>query len=229
MSNSNSSLLARATGAVIAEGASVHESCLIGQGAEIGAEAVLGADVVVGKFASISGEVKIERGVSIHEFTTLVGPLHIAEGSIIGPGGVIGMMQAGSEHRKTHIMKCCRVGKAVQILAGLQVGRHARIRAGSLVIGDVPHYGLVSQNPAALEHYACPNCGGQLSQIRLIRGAVDTRCEACGNDEYRFAVHFWKEALNRVLLPNHISGELVSQIGTDPGWCDEKEFGKLIA
>ena len=228
MTKSNQSLLARVLGAVIAEGAAVHESCLIGQGAEIGAEAVLGADVVVGKYVSISGVVKIERGVSIHEFTTLLGPLHIAEGSIIGPGVVIGLVQAGSGKRETHIMESSRVGRAVQILAGLQVGRHARIRAGSVVMGDVPHYGLASQNPAALEHYACPKCGGQLSQIRMVRGAVDTRCEACGDGEYRFPYHFWKESFNRVLLPNHTTGELVPQTGADPGWHDEKDFGKVI-
>jgi len=212
-------------GAEIAEGATLHERCSIGRDAEISAEAVLESDVVVGNHVKIIGKVRLERGVIVNALSTLLGPLHIAENTLIGSGVVIGLVQAETEVRETLIMDSCRVGKAAQILAGLQVGRHARIRAGSLVAGDVPAYGLAGQNPAVLERYACPTCGGPLENIRMLKGAVDTRCSDCGAGEYRFAASFWKDAFNKVLLPYHTLGAVSPNFREDQTWVDAQEMG----
>ena len=217
-------LLANYLSAKIAAGATIHGSCRIDPGAEISAETVLEPGVVIGKFVKLVGKVYIERNVTVGELSALFGPLHISENSVIGPGVQVGLVQADTECRETRIMDSCQVGRAVQVLAGLQLGRHSRIRAGSLVTGDVPHYGLASQNPAILERYACPKCGGTLGQTRLVRGAVDTLCEDCGAGEYRFADKFWGNAFNRVLLPNHTFGETVFTMGDDHRWIDEKEM-----
>ena len=217
-------VLAHFFGPKIAEGATVHESCQVEQGAEISAEAVLGPEVRIGKYAKVVGAVHIGRAVMVHELTTLIGPLNIGENAIIGPGVVIGLGQAETDTRETHLMEACRVGRAVQILAGVRVGRHARIRAGSLVTGDVPNYGLAAQNPAVLERYACPKCGGNLGQLWMVRGAVDTRCESCGAGDYRFAHQFYNDAFNRVLLPYHTFGALVHNLGVDTEWRDEVEL-----
>jgi UDP-2-acetamido-3-amino-2,3-dideoxy-glucuronate N-acetyltransferase len=225
MSDHIDHILSQFAGSKIAEGASIHESCQVALGAEISAEALLAPEVYIGKYTKVVGAVHIGRGVKVHELSTLVGPLHIGENAIIGPGVVIGLGQADTDARHTFLMEACRIGRAVQILAGVRVGRHARIRAGSLVSGDVPSYGLAAQNPAVLERYACPKCGGNLVQVMLVRGAIDTRCEACGHGDYRFARQFYTEAFNRVLLPYHALGALVQTFGTTTEWIDEKEMG----
>ena len=217
--------LAKILGPQITGGADAHENCRVDLSAEISVEAVLEREVVIGKYVNVVGAVHIERAVTVYPFSTLIGPLHIGEGSLIGPGVVIGLNQADTTTRQTCIMEACRVGRAVQILGGLQVGRHARIRAGSLVTGDVPHYGLVAQNPAILEGYACPKCGGLLTQVRLVRGAIDTHCEDCRAGEYRFANQFWADAFNRVLLPYHAFGAPVWPLGISAVWRDEDELG----
>ena len=212
-------------GAVITTGASIHETCHIHAGALISAETILAPEVVICKNVMIEGKVIIQRAAHIAHNTTLLGPLSIGEQAFIGPGGIIGFFNADTNSRDTHIMESCRVGRAAQILAGLHLGRHAQIRAGSLVTGDVPHYGLASQNPAILERYACPKCGGPLVEIRAVFGAIDTFCEDCGSGEFRFARQFWTDAFNRVLLPGYAFGELVPNPYADPTWNDEKELG----
>lgn len=225
MSTCNPQWVAKYPGTEIAAGAIIHESCRIGRDTAVSAEVVLGPDVVIGNNVKLSGRVNVERAAIIHEYSTLLGPLHIAEKAVISSGGVIGLVQAESEHRETQLMESCRIGRAAQILGGLQVGRYARIRGGSLVIGDVPSYGLASQNPAVLERYACPKCGGPLEHIRMLKGVVDTRCSDCGAGEYRFAASFWKDAFNRILLPNQSFGVVSHEFNDDQSWSDEKEMG----
>ena len=225
MSELNQQGLAEGLGAKVPEGASVNAFGLISQDAEISAQASLAPDVMIGKNVKIIGKVQIGSGVTVHENATLLGPLTIAENTIIGSGAVIGLVKANSDRPETQIMESCRIGRAVQILAGLQVGQHARIRAGSLVRGDVPSYGLASQNPALLERYACPKCGGPLEAVRSLPGAVDTTCSDCGAGEYRFAASFWKDAFFKVLLPNQTLGYRSLGFCPDQTWVDEKELG----
>lgn len=208
----------------IADGAVIHDSCQVADGVEISAKTVLEKDVHIGKYVKIVGDVHLEPDVITHPFSILVGPLRIGTASIIGTGVVIGMAPADTDSRRTRLMEACRVGRGAQIMAGVQVGQHARIRAGSVVTGDVPHYGLASGAPAVLEAYACPHCGGLLSQVRLMRGAVDAHCETCDAGEHRFAHQFWNDAFNKVLLPYHSFGNHVPPFGDPRGWKDEEEI-----
>lgn len=217
-------ILSKYMGPQIAKGAIIHENCHLEVGTEISANAVIDQDVDIGKYVKIVGDVHIELGVTIHPFSILVGPLRIGAASVIGTGVVIGMASADTHAHQTHLMEACRIGRGAQIFAGVQVGQQARIRAGSVVKGDVPHYGLTSEDPAVLEGYVCPQCGDLLSQVRIIRGAVDAHCATCKAGEYRFAHQFWTDAFNRVLLPSHTFGAHSSRLPLDIGWSDEQEI-----
>jgi UDP-2-acetamido-3-amino-2,3-dideoxy-glucuronate N-acetyltransferase len=225
MSNSGQQGLVKSPKAEDPESALLHALAQLSQDPEISAESSLAPDVVIGKNVKLYGKVRVESGVTIYENATLLGPLHIAENAVIGPGVIIGLVRAETDCPETHLMESCRVGKAVQILTGLHIGQHARIRAGSVVTGDVPSYGLASQNPAILERYACPKCGGPLEAVRGLAGAFDTRCSDCGAGDYRFAASYWKDAFHRVLLPNQTLGVLSLGFHDDPSWSDEKEIG----
>ena len=224
MSEIQDPLLAKHLGPQIAKGASIHESCQIGMGAQISAEALIGPEVRIGQFVSVVGAVNIKNAVTVHPYTTLIGPLHIGEGAIIGPGGIIGLNRADTDYSHTQLMDFCRVGRGVQILAGVKLGRHARIRAGSVVIGDVPPYGLAAHNPAVLEGYACPICGKLLSQKHLEGDEVEVHCETCVSGELRFTHKIRLGSINRVLLPHHTLGAHVQPLGTARGWRDEEEI-----
>ena len=111
-----------------------------------------------------------------------------------------------------------------EVIGGVHIGHHVLIRAGSKVIGDIPQYGLASRNPAILERYACPKCGGILRIYRGFRDIVDTQCVSCGANELRFPKRSYFPIIGRVLLPKDSFGETVSTQSDDYRWIDDKEL-----
>ena len=212
--------------AKVAEGAIVHATSRIDPGCEISSETTLADHVTLCQNVTIIGRVTLEPNVNVRENVTLVGPLHIGEGTIIAHDVVIGLLREENDlaDQETIIENYCRIGAGAEIIGGVHIGRHALIRAGSKVIGDIPPYGLASRNPAILERYACPECGGILQIYRGFREIVDTRCVSCGADGLRFPKRSYWSSLGRVLLPKDSYGETVSTQGDDYRWIDDKEL-----
>jgi len=226
MYNINSKLMERYPGAVIAEGSQIAENCRVDERCEISAEAVLKHNVVVCSNVHIIGKVLLDRSVMIRENATLVGPLHIAESTIISHDSIIGATREEemSINQETIIEKNCKIGKQVEINGGVNVGPYARIRSGSRVIGDVPQYGLASRSPAILERFACPDCGGALYPKRKMSEILVVQCGQCNQVELRFTISVLTNTPNHVLLPNRALGNRVSTDGDDQRWLDEFEM-----
>ena len=212
--------------ATVAEGAIVHGTSRIDPGCVISPETILEDHVTLCHNVSIIGRVTLEHNVNVRENVTLVGPLHIGKGSYIAHDVVIGLLREDNDlaDQESIIENYCRIGVGAEIIGGVHIGRHALIRAGSKVIGDIPPYGLASGNPAILERYACPECGGILRIYRNFREIVDTRCVNCGADGLRFSKRSYFSSLGRVLLPKDSYGETVSTQGDDYRWIDDKEL-----
>ena len=212
--------------AKVPEGAIVEETCRIDLGCEISPETILKRNVTLCQNVTIIGKVTLDPNVNVRENVTLVGPLHIGEGTYIAHDVVIGLLREENDlsDQETIIENHCRIGVGVEIIGGVHVGRHVLIRAGSKVIGDIPHYGLAGRNPAILERYACPECGGILRVYRSFREIVDTRCENCSAAGLRFSKHTYSSYRSRVLLPKDSIGEKVPTQGDDYRWIDDKEL-----
>ena len=212
--------------AKVAEGAIVHATSRIDPGCEISSETTLADHVTLCQNVTIIGRVTLEPNVNVRENVTLVGPLHIGEGTIIAHDVVIGLLREENDlvDQETIIENYCRIGVGAEVIGGVHIGRHALIRAGSKVIGDIPPYGLASRNPAILERYACPKCGGILWVYRGFRDIVDTYCLSCGADGLRFPKRSYFPTLGRVLLPKDSFGETVSIQGDDLRWIDNMEM-----
>lgn len=212
--------------AKVAEGAIVDETSRIDPGCEISPETILKMRVTLCQNVTIIGRVTLDPFVNVRENVTLVGPLHIGEGTYIAHDVVIGLLREDNDlaDQETIIENHCRIGVGAEIIGGVHIGRHVLIRAGSKVIGDIPHYGLASHNPAILERYACPECGGVLRIYRNFREIVDTHCVNCGASGLRFSKRKYSPSLRRVLLPKDSFGEAVSTQGDDYRWIDDKEL-----
>ena len=210
----------------IAEGAIVHATCRIDSGCEISSEAILEDHVTLRQNVNIIGRVRLDHDVKVSENVTLVGPLHIGEGTIIAHDVLIGLLREENDlaDQETIIENYCRIGAGAEIIGGVHIRPHVLIRAGSKVIGDIPQYGLASRNPAILERYACPKCGGILRIYRGFRDIVDTQCVSCGANELRFPKRSYFSIIGRVLLPKNSYGETVSTQGDDYRWIDDKEL-----
>jgi len=212
--------------AKVIEGAVVDETSRIDPGCEISLETTLKMNVTLCQNVTIFGRVTLDPHVNVRENVTLVGPLHIGEGTYIAHDVVVGLLREDNDlaDQETIIEHNCRIGVGAEIIGGVHIGRHVLIRAGSKVIGDIPPYGLASRNPAILERYACPKCGGILRVYRNYREIVDTRCENCGADDLRFSKRTYSSSRGRVLLPKDSFGETVSTRGDDYRWIDDKEL-----
>lgn len=212
--------------AKVSNGAIVHATCRIDPGCEISSEAILGDHVTLCQNVTIIGKVTLEPYVNVRENVTLVGPLHIGEHTNIAHDVVIGLLREENDlaDQETIIENFCRIGAGAEVIGGVHIGRHVLIRAGSKVIGDIPHYGLASRNPAILERYACPKCGGILRIYRGFRDIVDTRCVSCGANELRFPKRSYFPIIGRVLLPKDSFSETVSTQNDDYRWKDDMEM-----
>lgn len=212
--------------AIVAEGAAVDATCRIDPGCEISPEANLADHVTLCQNVTIYGRVKLDPNVKVCENVTLVGPLRIGEGTVIAHDAVIGLLREENDlaDQETIIENYCRIGAGAEVIGGVHIGRHALIRAGSKVIGDIPPYGLAARNPAILERYACPNCGGILRIYRSFREIFDTYCVTCGDNGLRFPKRTYSSTIGRVLLPKDSYGETVSTQGDDYRWIDDKEL-----
>jgi UDP-2-acetamido-3-amino-2,3-dideoxy-glucuronate N-acetyltransferase len=229
MTKDNSKLKMWYPEAKIADGADIEFGCRIDEGCEISGEAVIKPSVVLCQNVTIIGKVWLDWSVMIRENTILVGPLCIKQGTTIGPDAVIGATREDESiaDKETFIHEHCRIGKQVEIIGGVSIGQHARVRAGSQVIGDVPNYGLVSHSPAYLERFACPKCGGFLRVRSVSQFVSDWQCQQCNHGsegDLRFSKKMLASTPCHILLPNGALGKEVNIASDDQRWVDELEM-----
>lgn len=99
--------------------------------------------MAIGKGVRISGKAHLDythpKGVQIGEYT------------IITPGvRIFTHDYVGAHHDVTRIGKCCFIGANAIITAGVHIGDHCIIAAGSVVNGHVPDRSMVAGNPARI-------------------------------------------------------------------------------
>lgn len=215
----------RFPGVAFEEGAQVDESCRIDPGCQISAETVIYPGVIICRNVKIIGKVYLDWFVTIRENATLIGPLHITTRTIIGHDTVIGVSQPDFDPgEETKILEHCLIGHHAEIARGVKVGRYAKVRAESKVIGDVPDYALASHAPAVVERFACPECGGFLTRNRAMGLILVMECPSCGINELRFAKTAWSGIPAHVLLPEGKLGAHVNIDGDDFSWDTDFEM-----
>ena len=104
----------------------------IGDYSELGQRCLIHADVTIGDYVIMGPDVKIYT--RNHVFSDLETPIALQ----------------GKSKEPTSIGNDVWIGANSVILAGVSVGDHSIIAAGSIVTKDVPAYGIVGGNPAKL-------------------------------------------------------------------------------
>lgn len=141
--------------AIIDDGAKIGDSTRIWHwvhvcaGAVIGRDCSLGQNVFVGGRARIGNNVKIQNNVSVYDDVTL------EDGVFCGPSMVFtnvynprSEISRKEEYRPTRVRQGATLGANCTILCGITIGQYAFVGAGSVVLKDVPDFGLVVGNPA---------------------------------------------------------------------------------
>lgn len=136
-------------GAVIGKGTKIWHFCHVMGTASLGENCNLGQNVYIDSHVVIGNGVKIQNNVSVYkgvvvEDDVFLGPSMVFT-NVINPRSFI---ERKNEFRTTTLKKGSTIGANATILCGIEVGTYALVGAGSMVIRDVPAYGLVVGNPA---------------------------------------------------------------------------------
>lgn len=158
----------------------------------------LGAHSTIEDFATINngmGPVRIGSHSFIGLSNVVIGPVSIGNHVILAQHIVLSGLNHGYEdvHTPIHEQKCqvkpiiiedeCWIGANCVITAGVRIGRHAVVAAGSVVTKDVPAYSVVAGNPARLLKQYNP-ASGQWEKVAP--AAPDNKPENLALSHYYF-------------------------------------------
>lgn len=136
-------------GAVIGVGTRIWHFAHVCGEARIGAGCSLGQNVFVANKVRIGDHVKVQNNVSVYEGVTL------EDGVFCGPGMVFtnvrnprAAISRRGEYQETLVRRGATLGANCTIVCGVEIGEHAFIGAGAVVIRDVPAHALMAGVPA---------------------------------------------------------------------------------
>ncbi|NLT73717.1 MAG: N-acetyltransferase [Chloroflexi bacterium] len=189
--------------ATVGEGTRIWHQAQVCSGARVGPGCTLGKGVYIDSNVSIGAHVKLQNGVSVYHGVTL------EDGVFCGPNAVFtndrlprainpdGSSRAAEdwELTPTLVQRGASIGANATIVCGVTIGRWAMIGAGSVVIHDVPEYGLVVGNPARLIGFVCA-CGGRLEGPPLLSDPVVALCPGCSS-AVEIPLQIWSQAQRR--------------------------------
>ena len=148
--------------------ASIGKNCNIGKGVYVDTKVEIGDNCKIQNFATIYKGVKLGNNV-------FIGP-HVCFTNDLRPRSTI-----WSEERlvKTIVKNGASIGANSTIIAGITIGKHAMVGAGSVVTKNIPDHGLVFGNPAELKGFVC-ECGTKLDKGTESKGKIVLECPECG-------------------------------------------------
>lgn len=133
----------------IDEGTKIWHFSHVLSGSKIGKKCNIGQNAVIGPNAEVGNGCKIQNNVSVYEGVTLgdnvfCGPSMVFT-NVMNPRAAISRK---NEFCKTLVRNDVTFGANCTIVGGIEIGEYAFIGAGSVVLKDVPPYGLMVGNPA---------------------------------------------------------------------------------
>jgi acetyltransferase-like isoleucine patch superfamily enzyme len=133
--------------------------------------AVVGRDCNICDHAFIESNVVIGNGVTIKNGVAVWDGVSLGDHVFVGPNAVFtNDLNPRAEVKKTReqfvateVQEGATIGANATIVCGVTIGRYAFIGAGTVVIRDVPAYGIVVGNPARQIGFLC-ECGERLPE-----------------------------------------------------------------
>lgn len=141
-----------ASTAVLGAETTVGPHCAIAKGSSLGAGSRLAANVVIGDCVTVGPRASIGSGACLSSGTV------IGADVVVGPNATVlgtesGVTLADDSRAGANIADHVSIGANATILAGVTVGMHAAVGAGSVVTRDVPPYATAVGAPARIVGY----------------------------------------------------------------------------
>lgn len=124
-------------GAKIGENANICDFCFIEN------------DVTLGNDVTVKCGVYLWDGITVED-NVMIGPAAVFTNDLFPRS-----KNTTYNLQKTVLKKGCSIGANATIIAGVTIGEHAMVGAGSVVTKSVPDYGLVYGNPASMHGFIC--------------------------------------------------------------------------
>lgn len=176
--------------------ASIHPSTRVWRFSTVREHSRVGADCTIGQGCYIGPGVIVGNRVKIQNYALLYEPCQIESDAFIGPGVILandrnpravtveGNPKTPEDWRAqgVTIRRGASIGAGSILVPPLEIGEWAMIGAGSVVLSDVPKYGLFAGNPARqigwvgkagfrLEkvgsRFLCPETGEDYGELRV--------------------------------------------------------------
>lgn len=137
----------------IGDDTNVWQYCVILKEARIGCNCNICAHVLIENDVKIGNNVTVKSGVQVWDGVTIednvfVGPNVTFTNDLIPRSKIY-----PESYKQTLLKQGCSIGANSTILAGIIIGEHALIGAGSVVTKDIPANTLWYGNPAVIKGY----------------------------------------------------------------------------
>ncbi|MGW1340343.1 DapH/DapD/GlmU-related protein [Kribbella sp. NPDC002412] len=150
------------SGVVIRAGATIYAGVVVGDDTTIGHNTLLRTNVKVGSHSQLAANLTIERGCSIGNGVRCSPSSHLTADTVVEDRAFIGagvrtindkeLIWRDPDNEKPLLPPSfaygCKIGSGAVILAGVAVGEHALVGAGSVVTKDVQARSIVYGVPA---------------------------------------------------------------------------------
>jgi acetyltransferase-like isoleucine patch superfamily enzyme len=143
-----------AAGAIVNAGAEIGERAVVGDQAQVRERSRVGTGTVVGRGSQVDNDVVIGSGCRIQTGCYVTAYSVLEDDVFLGPGVFTYNDNTMARHAPDYeivgptIRRAARVGGAVRILPGIEIGEEAFVATGAVVTRDVPARALVMGVPA---------------------------------------------------------------------------------
>jgi acetyltransferase-like isoleucine patch superfamily enzyme len=140
-------------GAIVFAGAVLRAGAIVGDQAYVRERATVGAGSVIGRGTAVDNDVLIGARVRVQTDVYLTANSVIEDDVFVGPGALTTNDSTMARHDDDYpvvgatLRRACRIGGAVVITPGVEIGEEAFIAAGAVVTKDVPARGVVMGVP----------------------------------------------------------------------------------
>ena len=125
----------------------IQSSAKIGENCSLGQNVNIANNVVIGNNVKIQNNVSVYEGVELEDYV-FCGPSMVFT-NILTPRSEF-PQNSSKKYQKTLVKKSASIGANATILCGITIGKYALIGAGTVVLKDVPDFGLIVGNPGKL-------------------------------------------------------------------------------
>jgi acetyltransferase-like isoleucine patch superfamily enzyme len=143
-------------GAVVFAGARIAAGAIVGDQAYVRERSVIGPGSVIGRGSAVDNDVMVHARVRVQTDVYLTAYSLVEDDVFVGPGVLTTNDSTMARHDEEHpvvgvtLRRACRIGGAVVVTPGIEIGEEAFVAAGAVVTKDIPAHAVVMGVPGRI-------------------------------------------------------------------------------